>query len=327
MTQLAKRLLPLIVAIAALALFGLSLGATDVPHMWKYILHPFFEQQSSAHQIIWQIRAPRVASAILIGAALGISGSMAQSSTNNPLADPAILGTSAGASLGVLIGVVTNFVSVGSVGAVICAAIGALVATLLTFSLARSALQLITIGIGVSAILNAIVGITISAISRPEARSISFWSFGSLALVTPKNLFILAPILIGGGVCAWTVAPRLDLLSLGDASVRHIGFNAQRIRLTSFAILATLVAATVSTVGSIAFLALAAPHIARFIFGPRNRNLVVYSASVGAIILLVADTASRALIPPIELPIGLLTSLIGAPILILTLKRSGDVWR
>ena len=327
MTELAKRLLPLILAIAALALFGLSLGATDVPHMWKYILHPFLEQQSSAHQIIWQIRAPRVAAAILIGAALGISGSMAQSSTNNPLADPAILGTSAGASLGVLIGVVTNLVSVGSVGAVLCAAIGALAATLLTFSLARSALQLITIGIGVSAILNAIVGITISAISRPEARSISFWSFGSLALVTPKNLFILAPILICGGVCAWSVAPRLDLLSLGDASVRHIGFNAQRIRLTSFAILATLVAATVSTVGSIAFLALAAPHIARFIFGPRNRNLVVYSASVGAIILLVADTASRALIPPIELPIGLLTSLIGAPILILTLKRSGDVWR
>ena len=322
-----KKVLPLLLAIVALSLFGLSLGATHVPHMWQFVFHPFLDSESSAHQIIWQIRAPRVAAALLVGAALGISGSMAQSSTNNPLADPAILGTSAGASLGVLIGVVTNIVSIGSVGAVVCAAIGALAATLLTFSLARSALQLITIGIGVSAILNAIVGLTISAISRPEARSISFWSFGSLALVTPKNLMILAPILIIGSICAWKVAPRLDLLSLGDASVRHIGFNAQRIRLTSFAVLATLVAASVSTVGSIAFLALAAPHIARFIFGPRNRNLVVYSAAVGAIILLLADTASRALIPPLELPIGLLTSLIGAPILILTLKRSGDVWR
>jgi len=322
-----KKLLPLLLAIVALSLVGLSLGATDVPHMWRYIFHPFLEPQTSAHQIIWQIRAPRVVAALLVGAALGITGSMAQSSTNNPLADPAILGTSAGASLGVLIGVVTNVVTVGSVGAVLCAAIGALAATLLTFSLARSALQLITIGIGVSAILNAIVGLTISAINRPEARSISFWSFGSLALVTPENLMIFAPILIIGSICAWKVAPRLDLLSLGDASVRHIGFNAQRIRLISFAILATLVAASVSTVGSIAFLALAAPHIARFIYGPRNRTLVVYSAAVGAIILLLADTASRALIPPMELPIGLLTSLIGAPILILTLKRSGDVWR
>ena len=166
-------------------------SATDIPHTWRYVFHPFLEQQSSAHQIIWQIRAPRVAAAILVGAALGISGSMAQSSTNNPLADPAILGTSAGASLGVLIGVVTNLVPVGSIGAVLCAAIGALAATFLTSTLARSALQLITIGIGVSAILNAIVGLTISAINKPEARSISFWSFGSLALVTPKNLFIL----------------------------------------------------------------------------------------------------------------------------------------
>lgn len=322
-----KRLAPLVLAVPFLSMFALSLGAAEVVDIWRYIFNPFLDTQSPSHQIIWEIRAPRVATALLVGAALGIAGSLAQSSTNNPLADPAILGTSAGASLGVLLGVLLNIVTIGSVGSVICAAAGALAATLLTFSLARSALSLITIGIGVSAILNAIVGLTITAISRPDARSISFWSFGSLSLVTGKNLAILAPILVVGALFAWKMAPRLDLLSLGDSSVRHMGFNAYRIRLAAFAVLATLVAVTVSTVGSIAFLALAAPHIARYLHGPRNRNLVIFAGLIGALILLIADTAARALIPPFELPIGLLTSLIGAPILIATLKRSGDIWR
>lgn len=322
-----KRLFVVVLLIIALSVFALSLGAADVAQSWKYILDPFSNSANSSHQIIWEIRAPRIAAALLVGASLGIAGVLAQGSTNNPLADPAILGTSAGAALGVLVGVLFNIVSIGSIGAVVCAAIGALLATLLTFSLARSALQLITIGIGVSAILTAIVGLTITVISRPDARSISFWSFGSLALVTPKSLLMLAPVLVIATALAYKMAPALDLLSLGDASVRHIGGDAQRIRQKAFVILATLVAVTVSTVGSIAFLALAAPHIARFISGPRNRSLIFYSGAIGALILLIADTAARALVPPYELPIGLLTSLLGAPILIITLKKGGEVWR
>ncbi len=322
-----KRALAVALLLIAISVFTLSLGATDVAQTWKYILDPFSNSANSSHQIIWELRAPRIAAALLVGASLGIAGVLAQGSTNNPLADPAILGTSAGAALGVLVGVLLNIVSIGSIGAVVCAAIGALLATLLTFSLARSALQLITIGIGVSAILTAIVGLTITVISRPDARSISFWSFGSLALVTPKSLLLLAPVLVIATVLAWKIAPSLDLLLLGDASVRHIGGDAQRIRWKAFVILATLVAVTVSIVGSIAFLALAAPHIARFINGPRNRSLIFYAGAIGALILLIADTAARALVPPYELPIGLLTSLIGAPILIITLKKGGEVWR
>lgn len=315
------------IALISLSAISLSLGATEVAQSWRYIFDPFNNLDNPAHQIIWQIRAPRIAAAILVGAALGIAGVLAQGSTNNPLADPAILGTSAGASLGVLVGVLFNIASIGSVAAVLCAAIGALLATLLTFSLARSALQLITIGIGVSAILTAIVGLTITVISRPDARSISFWSFGSLALVTPSALVILAPVLVVSTALAWKIAPSLDLLSLGDASVKHIGHDGQRIRWKAFLILATLVAVTVSIVGSIAFLALAAPHIARFLNGPRNRSLIFYAGVIGALILLIADTAARALVPPYELPIGLLTSLLGAPILIFTLKKGVDVWR
>lgn len=322
-----KRAIALLALILFISVAALSLGAADVSQVWSHIFNPFFDPTSSSHQIIWQIRAPRVGAAILIGASLGIAGVLAQGSTNNPLADPAILGTTAGAAMGVVTGVLLNIVTIGSIGAVVLAAMGALLATLLTFSLARSALQLITIGIGVSAILTALVGLALSMISRPDARSISFWSFGSLALVTPKSLAVLLPVMCIGAVMAWKIAPTVDLLSLGDDSVRHIGFDPQKIRLRSFALLAILIAATVSSVGSIAFLALAAPHIARYLVGPQNRKLVFYSAAIGALILLVADTASRALVPPNELPIGLLTSLLGAPILILTLKRGGDIWR
>jgi iron complex transport system permease protein len=298
-----------------------------VAGVWQIIFNPFTDTGSLSHQIVWELRGTRIAAAILVGASLGIAGTLAQGSTNNPLAEPTILGTSAGAALGVLLGVLSNLVEIGSVGAVLFAACGALLVTTLVFSLAHSALSLITVGIGVSAIVSALVGLTLTAVNRPDARSISFWTFGSFALVTPSDLLILAPVLVLGALAAWKLAPRLDLLSLGDAAVRHIGQRPQRIRYQSFIVLSILVAASVSLVGIISFLALAAPHIARYLFGPSNRSVVFNSAIVGALILLVADIASRSVVPPYELPIGLLTSLIGAPILIATLKRGKDVWR
>jgi iron complex transport system permease protein len=306
---------------------GLAFGTSDVAGVWQIIFSPFTDTGSLSHQIVWELRGTRIAAAILVGASLGIAGTLAQGSTNNPLAEPTILGTSAGAALGVLLGVLSNLVEIGSVGAVLFAACGALLVTTLVFSLAHSALSLITVGIGVSAIVSALVGLTLTAVNRPDARSISFWTFGSFALVMPSDLLILAPLLLLGALAAWKLAPRLDLLSLGDAAVRHIGQRPQRIRYQSFIVLSILVAASVSLVGIISFLALAAPHIARYLFGPRNRSVVLNSAIVGALILLVADIASRSVVPPYELPIGLLTSLIGAPILIATLKRGKDVWR
>lgn len=306
---------------------GLAFGTSDVANIWQIIFNPFTDPSSISHQIVWELRGTRVAAAILVGAALGIAGTLAQGSTNNPLAEPTILGTSAGAALGVLVGLLSNLVEIGSVGAVLFAACGALLVTTLVFSLAHSALSLITVGIGVSAIVSALVGLTLTAVNRPDARSISFWTLGSFALVTPSDLLILAPILVVGAIAAWKLAPRLDLLSLGDAAVRHIGQRPQRIRFQSFIILSILVATSVSLVGTISFLALAAPHIARYLTGPKHSLVVVNSALIGGLILLAADIASRSVVPPYELPIGLLTSLIGAPILIATLKRGKDVWR
>lgn len=313
-----------------IAITALSLGAAQVEGLWRTLLNPFASTDSQSYQIIWQIRAPRVATALLIGAALGVAGALAQGSSNNPLAEPAILGTAAGASLGVLLGVALNLATIGSITAVAFATGGALFATALVFRLSargNSSLQLIIVGIATSAIISAVVGITISIISRPEARSISFWSLGSLALIQSTDLIYLAPLIVTAIFGAYLLAPPLDLLSLSDESAQSLGLNPQSARLKAFLVLSILVAAAVSTVGTISFIGLAAPHIARFLSGPAHRKLVISSALIGAALLLISDTAARSLVPPNELPIGLLTSLIGAPILIYLVRRRGQVWQ
>jgi len=317
----------LVIALNLAIVTSLLLGATEVENIWRYLLNPGFDTESTNHLILWEIRIPRIFAALLIGAALGLAGAIAQSAANNPLADPAILGTSAGASLGVVIAVLLNVAEVGSVLAVLFAVIGALLATALTFTWARTAGALIIIGIGTSALFSAIVGLLITSTNNPEIRSISFWSLGSLALATADNLLIIAPVFAICLVIAIKIAPQLDLLALGDISVRHLGRSPKNIRLRAFVIISLLVAVSVSTVGSISFLALAAPHIARITFGGRNRILAIASSLIGALILLIGDTIARSALPPYELPIGLITALLGAPILILLVRKAALAWR
>jgi iron complex transport system permease protein len=322
-----KKIWLLTFVVVAFAFFALSLGATAVNDVWGSVLKFNFQSTEVTDQIIWQIRAPRILGAIILGMILAVAGVLAQGSTNNPLADPAFLGTTAGAALGVVIGVLANTVSIASIGAIGWAACGALFSTLLTFWLARNAMQLIIIGIAVSATLTAIVGILITIADRSDVRSVTFWSLGSLSLLTWSNVVLLAVVAIAVIVSARLLSPRLDLLSLGDSQVRHSGRDPQRIRLIAFLILSIAIATAVSQVGTISFLALAAPHIARSLVGPSHRYLVGAAAVIGALILLVADTAARSVAPPQDLPIGLLISLIGAPVLILALKRGGVQWR
>lgn len=322
-----RKICVLAVVVVALAVFALSVGATSVDNVWAAILSPNFGSSNLSDQIIWQIRAPRILGAVLLGATLAIAGVLAQGSTNNPLADPAFLGTTAGAALGVVIGVLTNAVNIASIVAITWATFGALLATLLTFWLARNALQLIIIGIAVSATLSAVVGIAISISDRSDVRSVMFWSLGSLSLLTWSSVAVIAVVALPVLVSARILASQLDVLSLGDAQVRHSGRDPQRIRLVAFLILSVAIATAVSQVGTIAFLALAAPHIARFLVGPSHRYLVGAAAVIGALILLIADTAARSIAPPQDLPIGLLISLIGAPVLVLALKRGGVQWR
>jgi iron complex transport system permease protein len=318
-------LVALLASIALFSLFALSVGSVSVDSAWKHIFDRSLTGPS--HDIIWDIRFPRVMAALLVGMALGVAGALSQSATNNPLADPSIIGTSAGASFGAAIAIVLGFASIGTLGATMAAAVGALIASLLTFAFSRSVLQLVIVGIATSALFTAITGLLISMADKPEARSISFWSLGSLALVNSDSLALLAPLVIVTSLLGWYYSQKMDLLVLGDREVSHLGFNPKQMRLIAFILISILIAISVSTVGSIAFLALAAPHITRYLIGPSNRPLMIGSAVIGAGLLLIADTAARTIAPPIELPIGLITSLIGAPILILILRKSGEVWR
>jgi len=307
-------------------LIALSVGATQIENFWSALAHP------GNNEILWQIRIPRVAAAVLVGAALGIAGLMAQGACNNALAEPAILGTSAGASFGAVLAILLGVVQVGSIGAVVCGAIGALCATSLTFRLASlrsnlSSFALIIVGIAVSAIITAVVGLASTMVTRADARSISFWNFGSLSLITNHNVLALGSVLLVGAAIAWKVAPSLDLLSLGDATAFHLGVDTRKVRMLALVALSILAGGAVSTVGTIAFLGLAAPHIARFIYGPGHRFLIIQSALIGATLLVAADTAARTIAAPNELPIGLVTSLIGAPTLIALVSMRNTIWK
>ena len=320
--------LNLVILLGAIAI-SISVGASQIHGLTSALLHP--SANTAASEIIWQIRIPRIATALIIGAALGVAGAIAQGATSNPLAEPTILGTSAGASLAVVIGVLANLITIGSVGAMAIAALGALAATLLTFrsaSLNRqvSPLNLIIIGLAISATLTAIVGILTSAVTRADARSISFWNFGSLALTNSSDILpLLAVTAIGIAIAIW-VAPKLDVLSLGDLTARHLGIDPRQVRLISLLSLSLLIGAAVSTVGTIAFLGLAAPHIVRLIGGPKHRPLIIQSALLGATVLLIADTLARTIAKPNELNVGLFTALIGAPVLAILVRNRRSSW-
>ncbi len=320
-----KRLAPAVFLVIA-TLIAVYVGAAQIDNFWSALISP------GSNEILWQIRIPRVTAALIVGASLALAGLMAQGVCNNALAEPSILGTTAGASLGTVLAVITGLVQVGSIGAIVCGAVGAMAATSLTFKLANlraqlSSFALIIVGIAVSAMLTAVVGLVSAMVTRADARSISFWNFGSLSLITRENLVGISITAIVGAMIAWRIAPSLDRLSLGDATAFHLGVDVAKLRVVALVALSLLAGGAVSTVGSIAFIGLAAPHIARFIYGPTHRTLVVHTAIIGAFLVVVADTLARTLAQPNELPIGLVTSLLGAPVLIALVSIKNNVWR
>ena len=305
---------------------AIYVGAAEIDNFWSALFSP------GSNEILWQIRIPRVTAALIVGASLALAGLMAQGACNNALAEPSILGTAAGASLGTVLGVLTGLVQVGSIGAIVCGATGALLATSLTFKLANlrsnlSSFALIIVGIAVSAMVTAIVGLLAAMVTRADARSISFWNFGSFALITTDNLVGILITAVAGAAIAWKISPGLDRLSLGDSTAFHLGVDVPKVRLGALIALSLLAGGAVSTVGSIAFIGLAAPHIARFIYGPVHRNLIFHTAIIGAVLVVTADTIARTLAQPNELPIGLVTSLLGAPVLIGLVAVRNNVWK
>ncbi len=276
---------------------------------------------------VWQVRFPRALGAVIIGAGLGVAGAVAQGIFRNPLAEPTLIGLSSGATLGTIILIASGASLYGSRSNIATAVLTAAMTALLVQWIAPGkGFGFLLTGIAVSAILTSLAGLLISMSPKPGIQSITFWNFGSLTLLNNSTVGMIAPYIEIGIIICFLVSRRLDIYSLGESSAHYMGVNPRRLRLFSIIGLAFLIGASISAVGSIAFVGLLVPHIVRLLIGPAHRKLLSLSALVGAIVLLLADFLARTLFPPNEIPLGLLTSLLGAPTLIILLRLKRASW-
>ena len=276
---------------------------------------------------VWQIRFPRALGALVIGAGLGIAGALAQAIFRNPLAEPTLVGLSSGATLGTIALLSFGGTAYGSRENAISAILFALCAALIVQVLSpQKGYGFLLTGIAVSTIFTALAGLLISISTKPGIQNLVFWNFGSLSLLNNHTLQIIAPFVEVGVILAFFVSRKLDAYSLGESSSHFFGINPRRVRLLAVIAMAFLVGASVSAVGSIAFLGLLVPHIVRLLVGPSHKSMLSFSAIIGANLLLISDLLSRALFAPHEIPLGLITSLLGAPALIILLRLKKSTW-
>lgn len=276
---------------------------------------------------IWQVRFPRALGAVIIGAGLGIAGAVAQGIFRNPLAEPTLIGLSSGATLGT-IALIASGASIYGTRANIAAAVlaAAITALLVQWLAPNKGFGFLLTGIALSAILTSMAGLLISISPKPGIQSIAFWDFGSLTLLNNSTVGMIAPYIEMGVIICFFVSRKLDIYSLGESSAHYMGINPKRLRLYAIIGLAFLIGASVSAVGSIAFIGLLVPHIVRLLIGPAHRKMLSLSALIGATVLLLADLLARTLFVPNEIPLGLLTSLLGAPALIILLRVRRASW-
>ncbi len=278
--------------------------------------------------IIWEVRLPRVLLGAIVGAALGVVGTTLQALVRNPLAEPYIIGVSAGASAGAATAILFGVGSwLGGESVSIMAFLGALGALALVLTLARSTgritpSRMIVAGVAVGYLLSAVTSLLILIADNTEgARAVVFWLLGSLANADWSTLPIGYLGMGAGMVLVFWWRRRLDLLALGDETALASGVDPERTRLVLVVVVALCVGFAVSLSGGIGFVGLAAPHIARRIVGPIHRHLVPASAALGAIILIWADVAARMALQPRELPIGVVTGVLGAPVLVALVRK------
>lgn len=276
---------------------------------------------------VWQVRFPRALGAVIVGAGLGVAGAVAQGIFRNPLAEPTLIGLSSGATLGTIVLISTGASIYGTRANIASAVLAAAITALLVQWIAPGkGFGFLLTGIAVSAILTSMAGLLISISPKPGIQSITFWDFGSLTLLNNATVRMIAPYIEVGIIICFLISKRLDIYSLGESSSHYMGVNPAKLRLYAILGLALLVGASVSAVGSIAFVGLLVPHIVRLLIGPAHLRMLSLSALVGAIILLLADLLARTLFTPNEIPLGLLTSLLGAPTLIILLRIRRASW-
>jgi len=322
--------------LAALTLLLLVLGVSaanigamhlSLPMLWDA------GTDSRMWQIWFTIRLPRVLLAVMVGGALALSGCVMQGLFRNPLADPGLLGISSGAALAVAISIVLSLSLPGVLNLyqpLFAAFIGSLAVTLVIFLLSRQGLtglsRLLLVGIAINALCGAAVGVLSWISHHQQLRQLSLWGMGSLGQAQWPTVLVCASVVLPCMVLVQRLATRLNLLQLGEEEAHYLGVDVPRTQRYLLVLSAFLVASAVAVSGVIGFIGLVVPHLMRFCLGGDHRWLLPSSLLSGAILLLLADTLARTVVAPAEMPVGLLTSLIGGPwFLWLILRRRGGL--
>jgi iron complex transport system permease protein len=283
--------------------------------------------------LFFQIRLPRTILCLFVGAALSVSGALMQSLFRNPIVEPGLVGTSAGSALGaalfIVLGSNTFFSHLSFMGELlmpVCAFLGGLVATVIVYYFSASLNRvnisvMILAGIAVNAIANGATGFLAYIARDPQARSITFWNLGSFAGANWTAVAFAGASTIIGFFLSLRFAKSLNALQLGDTEAGYLGVNTERLKISIILINTLLVSIATSLVGIIAFVGLIIPHLLRLMKGSDNRYLIIGSALLGAIVLSITDMVCRVVIAPAEMPIGIITAFIGAPVFLWLLNR------
>lgn len=309
------------------AFAGLTKGAVDLNFL---SLLASLSDGTQDKLIFFELRLPRVLLALVIGANLALCGAVSQGLFRNPLADPSLIGVTAGASLGASIAI---FFSLAFSGALlflpvisVAAFVGGLIAVLLVYQLATrtaytSVSTMLLCGIAVTAFASAISGLLDFYADNEALRRMSLWRMGGLEGATYQSVGLAAFVLFILIFCLQKKAVALDALLLGESEARHLGIDVKAVKQLLIILIALGTGTAVALAGTIAFVGLIIPHILRLLLGPSHRLLLPASAFGGAILLSLADTFSRTVVAPTELPVGLLTALLGAPFFIILLRQ------
>lgn len=323
-----------VVAVSLLAVAGaaLSFGAVSVPGTEvlgvlarKFGVEAFAEPTQRAHAVVWGIRMPRLLLGFVVGGSLAVVGGVLQGLLRNEMADPHLLGIGPGAAIGASIGS-----AVGGIPGAISGGVAAGVVT--AFAIRRLAnrasidpTRIILSGVALGAALSAWVGFVVFAADRATVPPIEFWLLGSLTGSTWRALGTTTVFVVASGIVLISSARALDVLGLGESSARHLGMDVDLVRTVLLLASGVAVGATVGAVGVVAFVGLLVPYLARKVAGPRHRHLLPASAAGGALFVAASDLASRLVIEPIEIPVGLVTAAVGGPLFLWLLTRRRDV--
>lgn len=306
---------------------GLSIGSTGIKFKWVWqsiIGQP--EADSMLNTIIWQVRFPRVLLAGLVGATLSLGGLVFQAILRNPLAEPYILGVSGGAAIGAIIGILAGFSRFPGVSFMAFSGSIATLLMILGMSSGQSLLRkdsLLLSGVMVNAFCSAVIMFLISMARDSKIHNIMFWLMGDFSLVEISHVGMLAAVVFPCFILMFRFSNTMNILLLGKEMAQSMGVNTKAVMIILLVIISLMVSATVSHCGLIGFVGLVIPHLLRLVFGPDHRILVPACILGGGAYMILCDLLARSLPQQGEMPVGVITAMIGAPLFIILLKRSG----